>query len=385
MKELKIFIIAGEASGDLYGAKLMNSLRDIYKGKINFYGIGGNRMNSEGLSSIFPMSEISIMGFLEIIPHIPNVLNRINQTVSEILKLRPDVVITIDSPGFNCRVVKKLQDSNIKLVHYVAPTVWAYKPKRAQKFAKLFDHLLLLLPFEPPYFDAVGLANTFVGHPIVETTIGNVNKAEFRKKHQIDNSDILLCLMPGSRSTELTKLLNIFLETALILKAKHKNLKIIIPTLPPLAKQIKYAADYLDLDTIVVDNEDEKYAAYQASDIALVKSGTASLEVALSGCPMIIAYKINHISYLILKRMIKIKYANLINLILDKELIPELLQEKCFPKNLAESLEKLINSKDLRSKQIAESTAVFKQLGKDESSTPSEKASKKILKIICQA
>lgn len=379
---LKIYIIAGEASGDIYGAKLIDNLQKISKRPIEFHGIGGAEMTKAGLHSLFPMQEISIMGFLEILPHIPNVMNRIRQTVNEIRNLQPDAVITIDSPGFCCRIAAKIQDVHTKLIHYVAPTVWAYKPERAEKFANLFDHLLLLLPFEAPYFDEVGLANTFVGHPITEIEIAKDAGEKFRKKYNIDKDDKLLCVLPGSRSTEIAKLLPIFIDTIDILLEEIPDLKVVIPTVPGTYQAIMDSSDDLPEDVIILEDAAEKYAAYAASDAALAKSGTGTIELAIAGCPMVIAYKINTLSYWFIKMLVKVKYANLINIISGREIIPELLQNNCTAEKLSAKLLEILQDKKIHDMQVKESQEILKQLGSGEKTTASAKAAKIILDIV---
>jgi lipid-A-disaccharide synthase len=389
---MKIYIIAGEASGDIYGAKLIDALRK--HSVMEFFGIGGEKMTAQGLTSLFPMSELSIMGFLEVIPHIPNTLNRIRQTVEHIKHIQPDIVITIDSPGFCCRVAESLRNSNykrsehdlgaanarnIKLLHYVAPTVWAYKPKRAQKFARLFDHLLVILPFEPPYFEAVGLPCTYIGHPITESTMPDEAAiSAFKQKYNITAEDKVLCLMPGSRIGEVKRLLPIFLESVKLLP----KIKLIIPTISATAPHVEQILNEHKVKAIILQNDSEKFAAYKSSTAALVKSGTGSLEVAMAGCPMVVAYKVNYLSYIALKLMVKIKYANLINIILNKELIPELLQHECAPNRIAEKLSEILSNPKIRQNQLSNSHSVLTQLGQNQTETPSEKAAKAVLALI---
>jgi lipid-A-disaccharide synthase len=382
--KMKIYIIAGEASGDIYGAKLIAALRKT-NSDIEFFGIGGDKMTAEGLTSLFPMAEISIMGFLEVVKHIPHVLKRINQTVADIKTIQPDMVITIDSPGFCCRVADKLQNlrAAIKLVHYVAPTVWAYKPKRAQKFARLFDHLLVILPFEPPYFDAVNLPCTYIGHPITENSrVASTDEiSAFRQKYNIAETDTVLCLMPGSRIGEVLRLLPIFLQSAQLMTATAK-LKIVIPTIAAVSGLVQKIVDLSGAKAIILQNDAEKTTTFAAANIALVKSGTGTLEVSMSGCPMVIAYKISKISYWIIKSLIKIKYANLINIILNKELIPELLQNNCTAFLIAQHLDILLQKETIRTQQITESRSVLQLLGMGQEKCPSEKAAEAVLAII---
>jgi lipid-A-disaccharide synthase len=402
---MKIYIIAGEASGDIYGAKLIQQLKTISPEPIEFYGIGGDKMKEAGFNSLFDMSEISIMGFAEILPHLGNILGRIDDTVADIYEKQPDIVITIDSPGFTTRIAKRLrsgedgtekvfkkilsknkdrepiefQPFNGKLVHYVAPTVWAYKPKRAEKFAKLFDHLLVILPFEPPYFEQEGLPCTYIGHPIVETQFP-LNGNQFKQKYGIGENETVISLMPGSRRGEINRLLPIFTE-AVSLLARIDNPVIVIPTIPSLKAEVEHMVAPNSIKTIVLDNEKDKLASYKAASAAIVKSGTGSLEVALAGCPMVIGYKVNYISYRIIKSLVKIKYANLINLILDEEIIPEFLQNYCTPYLISQSVDKILDDYKLKDLQIVRGLEALKTMGLGEPESPSLKAANAILRI----
>ncbi|MFN7039464.1 MAG: lipid-A-disaccharide synthase [Alphaproteobacteria bacterium] len=377
---IKIFIIAGEASGDNLGSKLMKSL--IAKNpSIKFYGIGGNKMTAQGLDSIFPMNELSIMGFSEILPYIPKFLFRIYQTISAIKKIRPNLIVTIDSPGFNFRIAKKIKKFGIKLVHYVAPTVWAYKPERAKKIAAIYDYLLVLLPWEANYFSREGLTTYFIGHPIIEdyTTINN---SDFRTKYNISDEQKIICLLPGSRKKEIERLLPIFKEAVSILSKDLKNLVIAIPTLPHLQDLVKIYMSDSSIKTIITINEIERREAIFASDAAIVKSGTVTFDVAMAKIPMIVAYKVSPLSAYIIRKLIKTPYVNLINIINKKEVIPEYLQEKCTPEILAEGLYKLLCDQNIKAAQFKATEKAFRELGYGLSPTPSEKATDIIIKIL---
>jgi len=379
MKSLHIFIIAGEPSGDALGAKLIKKIREITNRDITFSGVGGERMKQQGFASLFPMSELSLIGFAEIIPHIPHLLNRINQTVDAILKKPPDIVVTIDSPGFNFRVVKKLQGQSIKLLHYVAPTVWAYKPKRAKKVASLYDHLLLLLPFESSYFEEVNLPCTFVGHPILEEDLTDGDGEKFREKHHIPVNAPTLCIMPGSREGELKRLIPVFTETLEMLVEKFTDLHAVVIATPDLAEAIKQQTKSWPIKTVVISDLSEKKNAFAACNAALVKSGACSLEAAIAGLPMVIAYKVHPVSAWMLRRMIKVRYVSIINLILGKEIIPELLQEQCTAELLFNNIEALLEDEEVQQKQLSRIGEALSELGMGDDECPSEKAATKLL------
>lgn len=379
---MRIFLIAGEPSGDNLGGKLMAALKARSSSPLEFYGVGGERMQEQGLTSLFPMKELSIMGFAEIIPHIPHLLKRIRQTADEAKRLKPDIVITIDAPEFCFRVAKKLQGSGIKLVHYVAPSVWAYREHRAAHIAKLYDHLLALLPFEPPYFEKEGLPCSFIGHSIVENGITKGDGEKFRKEHKIASDAPLLCLMPGSRKSELARLWPVFSETVIRLSQTIPSLVTVIPTIPALADILEPLTAALPARTLLVTTPAAKQDAFAASTVALAKSGTNTLELGIAGVPMVVAYKVKPFSAWLAKRLLKIKHVSLVNLIMQQEIIPEYLQENCTPELLEEAVLKLLRSEELRQAQQAGTEAALLQLGYGKTPLPSEKAAEVVFQVI---
>ena len=382
----KFFIIAGEASGDVLGSKLIKELKiqNHQNHDSQFIGVGGKLMKEQGLVSIFPMEELSIMGFAEIVPHIPKLMRRIRETADKIISEKPDFVITIDSPDFCFRVIKKIQKEKVKKIHMIAPSVWAYRPKRAEKISKLYDLLLAILPFEPPYFEKHGLKTVFIGHPITENAPDFSKKEaanlQFRKEYFIAAEDLLICITPGSRNGEVKKIFPEFIGAINFLIEKFPNLKVVIPLVDKTRGLVFEMAKTLKTQYFLIEKE-EKNSAFFASNFALAKSGTNALEFSLYHLPLIIAYKINFITHFIVKRMVKIKFANLINLILNKELIPEMLQDNCNAQTIAGHLERLILDKNLAQKQITESEIALKLMGLRSNENPSQKAAAQILKL----
>ena len=365
---MKLYFVAGEASGDNLGAKLIRALKA--RSDLEIYGVGGTEMATEGLQSLFPMSDISLFGITEIIPHIPTILKRIKQTIEDIERIKPDAVITIDVPGFSFRVVEKLKarGSKIPRIHYVAPTVWAYKERRAQWVADWYDLILLLLPFEPPYFDKVGVKNVYVGHPIVEDADHNPQP---KKGH--------LLVLPGSRKGELKRHLPIFEET---IKRLNGITTITIPSLSHLKNEIENATKHWPVPVKVITQKAARLQAFETADIALVKSGTVALELALYNVPMVVTYKINPLTAWMLRRMVKVKYVNLVNLLLNRSAIPELLQEQCAAEPLANALKALLHDPKARAAQQQAMQEALKMLGLNQSPTPSEKAATAILDFL---
>lgn len=373
-----IFLIAGEHSGDALGAKVIAGLKQATGGNVCIAGIGGAEMAAEGLQSLFPMRELAIMGLLEVIPHIPRVLRRIEQTVKAIEEMRPDAVLTIDAPGFCFRVARKLQGRGIPLVHLVAPTVWAWKPKRAEKIAKFLDHLLVILPFEPPYFTKHGLATTYVGHPVVENPAGD--GAAFRARHGIPAEAPLLAVLPGSRRGEIDRLLPPFGETVRDLAGRHPGLRIAVPAVDSLRAQIAGAVQNWPVPVTLCDGATEKADLFAAADLALSAAGTAVLELVLAGVPTVAAYKVNPVSYRIALRLVSLKRYTLPNILLDREIVPELIQDNCTADRLSAALEALLTDPAARARQI-EAGAHLKELLGGNGPAPSRRIAEKLLAI----
>jgi lipid-A-disaccharide synthase len=379
----KYFIIAGEASGDLLGSKLISEIKAL-ENDAKFIGVGGELMKKEGLKTIFPMNDLAVMGFFEILPHIFKLLARINQTARAILEEKPDYIITIDSPDFCFRVIKKLPRDFSKKVHLIAPSVWAYREGRAAKVARIYNLLLCILPFEPPYFEKYGLKSVFIGHPIIENapdlSLKTQKNAQFRQRYKIAQNDILLCLTPGSRISEVKKIFPEFIGAVDILRREFPNLKVAIPLIEKTENLVRQMVVDLSVPYFLISS-DEKVDMFFSADFAMAKSGTNAVEISLYKIPLLIAYKINKITHFIVKRMIKIKYANLINLILNKELIPEMLQDKCNAKELASKMARLISDKNLADEQIDQGLFALKILGFEKSAKPSKMAAAEILKL----
>ncbi len=376
-----IFLVAGEPSGDVLGARLMRALKEETGGEVAFAGVGGPLMAAEGLDSLFPMSDLSVMGLAEVLPRIPRLLRRLAQTAAAARRLSPDAVVTIDAPDFSFRLAKKLKGAAFPLIHYVAPTVWAWRPGRARKIARLLDHLLALLPFEPPYFTREGLACDFVGHPVIESGADRGDGAAFRRAHGIDPEAPLVCVLPGSRRGETSRLLPVFSETLRQLAAANPSLQVVVPAAQSVAGDVAAAATNWPVPALVVLGESERYAAFAAADVALAASGTVALELALAETPAVIAYRVSPLTAWIGRRLIRVPFANLVNIVLDREVVPEFLQERCRPDLLALALRDLLSDPDARQRQTDESRQAIAQLG-GEGPPPSRRAARAVLSVI---
>ncbi len=375
-----IYIVAGEPSGDALGAPLMAEISRQTQGAARFVGIGGEQMTAQGLDSLVPLSELSVMGLAEVVPRIPRILSLIRRTAADIRARQPDVVVTVDAPDFCLRVVKKLRGTGIPIVHYVAPTVWAWKPWRAKKIARLVDHLLALFPFEPPYFEREGLPCTFVGHPVVEGGANSGDGLGFRQAHGIAPEAPVVCALPGSRSTEVARHMPIFGQVIELLAGRSPGLRVILPTLESVGGMVSAGARNWPLQPIIVDGS-EKYGAFAAAQVAIAASGSVALELAAARLPTVTAYKTNPITAWLTRRLVRVRFANLVNLMNDREVVPEFLFEACTPENLASAAERLITEPNAARDQVKGMQYAISRLNPD-GDTPSRRAGRAVLDVI---
>jgi len=386
---MKVFIVAGEASGDLLGAALMRGLSQLLEEPPEFIGVGGEEMLSEGLSSLFPMHEISIMGISEILSNYMSLRKRIRQTARAALDEKPDVLITVDLPEFNLRVAERVRkQSHIPIVHYVAPTVWAWRPKRAAHMAKFVDHVLALFPFEPRYMREAGMSCDFVGHPIAQYPVASeADAAIFREDFDLSDDPIILCL-PGSRRSEVKRLTPIFTQALSAIRERHPNIQFVMPLAPAVAAEVNLILSIFDLEVKVIDPRDispalaqsYKRAAFKAADIALAASGTVSLELAANSVPMVIGYDMGWLSRQIIGRMVKTDTVTLVNLVSETRHIQEYIGPKCTASNLAEAILDVMRAPN---EQIKAMETTLARLGRDEEA-PGLRAARSVVGFLNQ-
>jgi lipid-A-disaccharide synthase len=374
----RIMLVAGEASGDALGGPLMAALTAQSNEQPEYMGVGGDAMIAQGLTSLFPISDLSVMGIAEILPRLRLIFRRLKQAEQMAREQKPDIIITIDSPGFNFRLGQRLTDLDVPLVHYVAPTVWAWKPKRAKKIAKFLDHLLVLLPFEPPYFEVEGLSCTFVGHSAVSHEKGD--SAAFRKRQGITADAVVMGLLPGSRQGEVSRLLPIFVETAERLSKEIDNLVVVVPAVDHVADLIRLGFQGKSVEHVIVAG-DEKNDALAAMTGALAASGTVTLELTLAGVPTVAAYRMNALTMMIVKSMTRVSSVSLTNLILGQEIIPEYLQADCTAANLVPAVRQILMDTGDRQKQKEAADKVASALGAG-GKPPAERAAEAILELL---
>ena len=374
---VKVYLVAGEASGDLLGARLMRALKHQKNEEVAFYGVGGETMQAEGLNSLFDIKDLSVMGFMQVIPSIPKILRHLNEIISDIKQVQPDVILTIDSYSFSIRVHQALKKNKIDIphAHYVAPQVWAWNKGRTKILPRWVDHLFCLLPNEPDYFTPYGLPATFVGHPVIEGGADKGNAQQFRTQYHLDEKTPVLVLLPGSRKNEIKTLLPLFMQVAEKLSENHPNLFVVMPTVQTVADKITEQTKNWKIPHAIVLGEKARYDAFAASNVAIAASGTVSLELAMAKVPHLIAYRLNAITAFLAKLVLKIKYVNLINLLQDKEIIPELLQENCTMEKLFDTAENLFQNSH---QNVLPS---LEKLGLNGNESPSEKVASCLLKL----
>lgn len=375
-----VYLIAGEQSGDVLGARLIKALR-AERPDLQFAGIGGPRMAEAGFETLFAMDELAVMGLLEVLPRIRRLRRLMQDAVADIHARQPDVVVTIDSPGFNLRVLKQVSD--VPRIHYVAPQVWAWRSHRVREFPGLWDRLLCLLPFEPTWFGEHGLEGRFVGHPVLESGADQGDAARFRATHGIAANAKVLVLMPGSRRSEVPRLLPVFGRALALLADRFPGLIPVVPVASAVADTVRRATAQWPIQPIIVTDISDKHDAYAAASVALTKSGTSTLELALAGVPMAVTYRVNPITAAMARRMIKIPYVAMVNLLAGRELVPELLQQACRPERLASTVAYLLLNEEASQAQREGFLAVIASLQAPHG-LPSAAAAAEVLAVLGQ-
>ena len=375
-----VYVVAGEHSGDVLGARLVAALRTL-RPDLDFAGVGGARMRDQGVESLFPMEELAVMGLLEVLPRVRRLRRLLHAVLADVRARRPGVLVTVDSPGFNLRVLRGIGVGGIPRVHYVAPQVWAWRPWRVRHFFDKWDRLLCLLPFEPAWFAERGVASVFVGHPVLESGAGSGDAAVFRARHGLRPEQPVLVLMPGSRRSEVPRLLPVFGDTLALLARDLPGLVAVVPTASAVAATVSEATAAWPVPPILVSEVADKHDAYAAASAALTKSGTSTLELALAGVPMAVTYRVNPLSAAVARRLIQVPHVAMVNLLAGRELVPELLQERCRPDLLADTVRRLVCDPATAAAQREGFGAVVKSL-RAPAGTPSAAAARAVLEVV---
>ncbi|MEZ5751652.1 MAG: lipid-A-disaccharide synthase [Paracoccaceae bacterium] len=380
---MKVFLIAGEPSGDALGAALIDGLATLVP--VTLAGVGGPQIQARGLRSLFPMEELSIMGLAEVLPKYRALKRRIRETAEAIAREAPDVVVTIDSPDFCLRVLALAKAANpgLKTVHYVAPSVWAWRPGRAAKMARVVDHVLALLPFEPPYMQAAGMTCDFVGHPVTTQAVACDAEAQaFRAAQGIAPDAPLVLALPGSRKGEIARLGPIFGAVMARVALQVPSVRVVVPTVAARADQVRaLCADWPGRPVILDAAQSApeiKRAAFKAADAALAASGTVSLELAASDTPMVIAYRMNPLSHAIISRMLRVDTVTLVNLVSETRAVPEFIGSACTPDAVTPALLALLAG---QSDQRAAMALTMDRLGRG-GEAPGLRAARSVLSVV---
>ena len=372
----KIFILTGEASGDKLASTVISKLNE-YNDKIDYLSVGGSNLSKLGIKSIFDINEITYIGFTSVIFNILKIKKKIDYTVNEIIKFDPDIIFSVDSPDFTLRVSEKVKKikSNIKIIHYVAPQVWIWRENRVKNFKKFVDHFLLLFDFEKKFFDKENIKNTFVGHPLLEKNKSKIDISNISKGKKI------ISLFPGSRLSELKTLFPILIDFVKLMNEKFNEYIFIFHSTDENKDFIHEMLNDLSLENLeVVSDKDVKSEILLNSIFAVAKSGTVSLEICNAKVPSIIIYKINFINFLIMKSLVKVNFANIINIINNREIIPELLQNECNPKEIFKSVKYFLKNPKFAEKQVKDCSRTLEQIRSKTSS--SDEAAKVLNKYL---
>jgi len=377
-----VYLVAGEASGDALGARLIAALR-ARRPDLEFAGIGGERMAEQGLASLFPMRELALMGLLEVLPNIRRLARRLREAAEDVAARRPAVVVTIDSPSFAMRLAGRVKPLGIPLVHYVAPQVWAWRPGRVTQIRERVDRILALLPFELPFFEAAGIPVTFVGHPVLESGADGGNAARFRAAHGIAPGERVVVAMPGSRRMEASRLLPAFGEALRLAAERVPGLRPVVPVAGVVEGAVRKAAASWPVAPILVATPGDKHDAFAAAEAGLIKSGTSSLEMAVAGVPHVVAYRVNPVTAAIVRRLVRVPYASLVNLLNEAPVVPEYLQENCTAPALAEGLIRLLSEPAAAAAQREGFAAALARL-RPPQGRPSDAAAEAVLQVLAR-
>jgi lipid-A-disaccharide synthase len=373
-------LVCGEPSGDQLGAQLMIAIKRIAGDEVRIVGVGGAAMTAQGLDSLFPLDDTAVMGLREVVPRIPAILKRVEQAADYAIKLKPDAVVLIDSPDFTHRIARRLKriDRSIRTINYVAPQIWASRQYRARKMARYFDLVLALLRFEVLFFLAHGVYATFVGHPVIERASRIAGGPALRQKLGLSADTTILALLPGSRMSEVRLLVPCFREAVAILRRDVPDLTCVLPTVPHVSGYVRDATRNWPSPLHIVENDDDKFAVFDTAQAALAASGTVTTELALAGVPMVVAYRLGWLTYLLARPFVNVPYITLINIVLDRPAITEFVQRKCTGPALAREALKLLRNATARETQRRDAEEALEQFGAG-GEAPSLRAARAIL------
>ena len=384
MTPLTVMLVAAEASGDILGSELAAALRRRLGDQVRFVGVGGARMAVQGVESPFDIAELSILGIFEGVRAYPRVRRRVRDTVALAARTRPDVAVLIDSWGFTLRVARGLRrlDPSIPLVKYVGPQVWASRPGRAKTLAGTVDHLLTIHGFDAPWFEREGLATTFAGNSTLARDVSGADPSRLRAHIGAGADAPILLVLPGSRPSEIARMLPPFAAAVARLRAARPDLRTVVPVAATVAELLKRELARWPEPPDIVEGDGLKADAMAAATVALACSGSVTTELALFGCPMVVAYRVGPLTYRVLKRLVTTRYITLFNIAADAPVAPEFIQDVCTGETLAAALAERLADPQLRARQAAAQFAALEKMGRDPALIPAERAADAVLKVL---
>jgi lipid-A-disaccharide synthase len=376
-------LVCGEPSGDQLGGQLMVALRAVAGERVSVTGVGGQAMAAQGLRTLFPLDDTAVMGLNEVVPKIPIILRRVREVCDIAIRTRPDALVLIDSPDFTHRIARRLRRlaPTIRTVDYVAPQVWASRAYRARAMARNFDLLLALLPFEPPFFEEYGLRTVFVGHPVIERAKLMTGGAQLRARLGIGSNEPLLAVLPGSRSSEIRFILPVFRAAVAKIAVSIPGLVTVIPTVPHVASRVRDAVRDWPVPLHVIEGEVDKFSAMNTADAALAASGTVTTELALARTPMVVAYRVGWLTYMLARPLMVTRWITLVNLLLEREAVPEFLQSAATPRALADAVVHLLTNARTADAQRADLDLAASLLGQG-CEAPSLRAARALIDFV---
>ncbi len=382
-KPISLMLICGEPSGDQLGGQLMAALHALAGDTVKISGVGGLAMQAQGLHSLFSLNDTAVMGLAEVVPKIPKILARVRQARDFALSTRPDAIVLIDSPDFTHRIARAIKraDPAIVTINYVAPQVWASRAYRARAMTKYFDLVLALLPFEAPFFEKHGLKSVFVGHPVIERAARMKGGAALRTHLGIAAQAPVLALLPGSRTNEIRFIMPVFRDAVRLISKRVPGLVTLLPTVPHVAARVHAATEDWPTPLHIIETEDEKFAAFDAANVALAASGTVTTELALSRTPFVAAYRMGAVTYALGRWLFKLPYFTLVNLLLERGAVPEFLQSQATAENLAQAVTVLFKDSNLAARQVTDLEEAAHRLGQGDEA-PSIRAARAILDFV---
>jgi lipid-A-disaccharide synthase len=355
-------IVAGEASGDLHGARLVSAIKEHIP-DASFCGMGGTELRRQGVEILYDAAKMAVVGLIEVITHLKDIRQAQHTLFAELRDNRPQLLILIDYPDFNLLLAAKAKKLGIPIFYYISPQVWAWRSGRVKKIGRLVDRMAVILPFEKQFYQERGVTVDYVGHPLMDSVKTTLSRAEFRQYHGIEENSLVVGILPGSRKKEIRSMLPIFLEAASRLRQKHGDITFLLPQASSITRHDLDNSGLSDSPVTVHIITEDRYNLMAACDLAMAASGTVTLELAILNIPMVVSYRMSPLTYMLGRRLIKVEYASLVNLVAGSEVVPELLQDEATAENISSALESVLPGQNGRDAMLAGLSDVRVRLG----------------------